>query len=575
MSVMTGPISDEVLLGPIFGAVNEGLDSLYVWAAGQSNIAYEYTQYSGAGEDAFNAEALNYFTNVQNRNKSVGGSTLAEWVDGETLQTHGTALLADMAANPPASGQAVVVRWNWGEQNGATGDTKTKIKTELLALFEEVKTVYPTVKIVIDMLGDRGTDVNETYWQNVKDAYLELIDENDYIYAGAEHYDQTRADSLHYVQAAYETQAERDARTVAALYGKRSIVGTLGPVLASATFIHPSLVELTLTHDAGTDISISSAIEGIDILIDGTAQTTPTVSKKNATTLNVVMAEGQSPTSSETTIIYNNYGQQVGLDKTKVVKDNASVVMPLRTGKVTATQSNPIMALDNVVAYIDPRGSAKTYNTGTKIETITPLKGITGAVGPVTATEGPTFDTAVFSNAGGFTFDTTDRDILLGDLGDPGGPWTIAYPFVWPDPLSAAGYFFGFGASGGATDAQTLMFFTNSGQVRYSTNDVNAIETLKAGYSAGEVQVFFFEFVSSSVLNMYAIVSGEVTLVGTIDPRDDFLAYDYMLLFNSSSTRLAPVGSTVGPILVTNDVLTTQEKTDIFNMWNSQLSLGL
>lgn len=551
---------------------------LYVWAGGQSNIGYEFTQYSASGSAAFSTESALYFPGtIQYRNKSVGGSSLSEWVSSGVLQTYGTAMLTDMAANPPSSGAAIVIRWNWGEQNGADGLSKATIKTECLALFQAWRAEYPALRIFIDMLGDRATNVNETYWQNVKDAYLELISENSWIYKGAEHYDQDLIDNQHYVENAYIAQAQRAARRIASSYNLRTSQGTLGPAILSAAIVSPSVIEVSLDHDDGIDFTPTSAIEGIDVLIDGTAQTTPTVTQKDASTLRLLLAEGEAPKATEATVIYNNYGQQVGLDKTKVVRDNAGTVMPLQTGKSTAVNSDPVQALDNLIIYINPRGCAKTYNTGARIETITPIGGaITSAVGPVTATEGPTYDGTAFENAGGFTFDDVDRDLLVGDLGTAGTAWTIGMVWEFAATLNYAYYFFGWGASGGATDAQTLAFMSNTGLIRYSTNESNAIETIyDANVLAGTRNIMFWEYVSASELNLYLVIAGAVTKVGTINPRDDYTAYDYMLFFNSSASRIAAINDKCGAFFITKDILTANEKNNIAVSWDEEFSAGV
>lgn len=548
-----------------------GSDALVVYMTGQSNGSFATTQYSGAGEVAFETEALNHFDAVDYRNTGIGGSTLATWVSGGVPQINGTNVVLAIDAQQSSRSDVDVIIWNWGEANGATGDTKAYIKSELLALFTYWRAqIGSQLNIIIDMLGRRTTDINDIFWQNVKDGYFELIAENSWIYAGAERYDLVLADAQHLNQDGYEAQGRRQAKRIAAIYEIIPSPPTLGPSIISAEFIEPDVIDVTIAHSGGTDFTPSTAIEGIELITDN-VKIAGSVTRQDATTARIILEEGLAPTKEETAIIHSGYGQLIGLDNTKVIKDNGANTLPLQTGKVTPTR-DAIMQSSTLKAYIDPRGSTKTYVSGTQINTIQSLAAPVTTVGAVSGNIAPSYDSAAFGGAGGLSFPDVDCELVVGDLGTAGGTWTVGMVFEIPAIINTF-YFFGWGASGGATDAQALMFMTNLGQLRYSRDQANLIQTLDDGYTGGEKHLFIFEYVSASVLNFYKDVSGVMTLMGTMDPNDDFTAYDYIIMFNSSTTRLAPVGGKCGAVFIDQGVLSPSQKAGVLSMVTNRFNL--
>jgi hypothetical protein len=545
------------------------LTDLYVWATGQSNIAYEFTQYSAAGRDAFNAEAALYFSTVQNRNKSVGGSTLAEWVDGEALEVYGTALLTDVAANPPIAGAAVAIRFNWGEANVSTGDSKAKIVTELTALFAawyaQILSEYGVeTKIFLDILGDRGTNTSEPNFQAPKEAFIELIDTIPYVYRGSERYDQTRADAQHYDKVAYETQAQRAARRIAAEFGLRSSAGTLGPRLLSAVIVNPSTVTVTITHDAGTDITpTDNTIEGLDVAVDGTIITTPTATYVNGTTINLSIGDGLAATDADDLDVYNNYGQQVGLTKAKVIRDNASVIMPLQTGVITAVHEDPLMTIAGVVEYWDAWGSVKTAGSD---DEITALSGLRGSGITSIGTGNPEYDPTLFGNKGGLVATNANNKLASTSNFTGGAVHTVGFVYNSPDNGVYSPLMF-FGNSGGTVDQDTRFYVQTTDHLAWFRNQAGTAQNLFANGTG--INILIARFNSSGSLDVWL---NDETMVN-IDPRDDYNAGTLVRMIYMGDGSLANVGTAYAAGFHATAAFTNEQVAAIMAMWNNRFAV--
>jgi len=160
--------------------------------------------------------------------------------------------------------------------------------------------------------------------QMIRDVYYELIDENAFIKKGAERFDLEMEDDVHLTEASYDILAARDYQIING--------GAIGPEVTAVNLTGTTLT-ITITHDGGTDITPITDIQGFYFDDNGTEITLSNVSRIDATTITATLTS--VPTSSSRTLyyIYGDINNGRVSDLTKLVKDNASLSMPLRSMK--------------------------------------------------------------------------------------------------------------------------------------------------------------------------------------------------------------------------------------------------
>jgi hypothetical protein len=88
-------------------------------------------------------------------------------------------------------------------------------------------------------------------------------------------------------------------------------------------------VTVTLVHDDGTDFTPASGIEGFKYFDNGSNPVTISAAvRTNATTITLTLASGIAGT------LYYGYDALLSVNTANLVKDNATIVMPLQTAKV-------------------------------------------------------------------------------------------------------------------------------------------------------------------------------------------------------------------------------------------------
>ncbi len=233
------------------------------------------------------------------------------------------------------------ILWDQGQaDSGPIGQgtvTKAQYKAALRAIFADMNATYPSAKILIQRIFTRTgvfNNSNNVGCQAVREVQQELIDELSYVYRMSSTYDLAQsADDLHMTDAAYVTAGQRNGRFIANLEGATN-TGVNGPYV-SAVSRSGTTVTITIVHDGGTDISPASAIAGFHFY-DGAVGvgeiTINTAVRTNATTITLTLAS--APVSGTETLVYI-YGAEYSLVKANVVKDNATVSMPLAEAKFT------------------------------------------------------------------------------------------------------------------------------------------------------------------------------------------------------------------------------------------------
>lgn len=233
-----------------------------------------------------------------------------------------------------------LVIWAQGEQDGdeiaAATLTKAQYKTAVQAIFDEMRSdIGSHLKIAVRLAGRKDTAGSESGWQDVNDALRETANENSWCSVLSESYDiDIENDDLHTL-AGYNALAVRETNRALALMGKASESGTVGPVVTSATQ-NGANIDLTIAHDAGSDITVPAGAEAMfRVEDDATPVTVSAAARLNANTVRLSLAT--APTG--TVQIFTAYGTMSGMVNTSapVIRDNAAIPLPLRSGVITAT----------------------------------------------------------------------------------------------------------------------------------------------------------------------------------------------------------------------------------------------
>lgn len=313
-------------------------NTLIASTQGQSNMTNAfrigdngYDIYNEEGKIAFDTAIANYFTNVEYLSNAKSATPVLEanasgsdwWIDNDLTdgpiltqwknQMEGSNTFNGISAWGDASKVRATV-WIGGE--GDFGTNKANFDAAIEKLFNETKDYTRTDhKIIVAVPGTRGASFDDTY-QDVRDVVLEKINDMDFVEFGAECFDLELADDTHYTAEAQAILHARLAESTAAVMGKRSRVGTLGPIITSATY-SGSTVTATVELDGAAAIS-GSDVNQFRIEDDGSPVTISSINV-SGTTITFTLS---SPIAGGSVVnLWCNYGRGASMDKDNMVKD--------------------------------------------------------------------------------------------------------------------------------------------------------------------------------------------------------------------------------------------------------------
>lgn len=267
---------------------------------------------------------------------STGGSAACKTTDGtlywwdNDTQSAGPCLTTFHTNITAAGIRPTILLWAQGEADShqiGVLTTRAQYKSALIAIFENMRTAYGDVPVFIQRIGRRSAFTNTGGVQAVREVQQEIIDTYDWCQEGAEIFDLPLFDQVHLTDAGFATAAARNAQAILRAKGVISIGGR-GPVITGATR-SGTTVTVTLSHDAGTDFTPATAIEGFKFFDSGTAIGITAATRVNASTVQLTLAN--APTS-ETKTLYYGYDDMLAINPSNILKDNDVLPIPLRTG---------------------------------------------------------------------------------------------------------------------------------------------------------------------------------------------------------------------------------------------------
>lgn len=560
---------------------------LSVALSGDSTEEYHFTQYSGAGQAGFKAQAANYYGGtITAVDAARSGSFLLEstalendpgntnlfWVDDSAALANGNQITNNVV-NLAGDYDLYICSLGINDHVEVVGALVTA--SDMQAGYEYLATQIDAEKSCKTMLNTLGRDTGGSdaganiVMQGIQDAIAN--DAN--ILRGVDVYDLALIDSKHHTQAAQVTKAQREAIQGAYNLGKTSDQA-LGAKVDTVSMVVDELT-VNLTHVGGNDFTMQSAGNGgMNVTDDGTALNPSVFEKVNSTSFKITLDEGDAPVSGSTVKFFVPYGANGGgLDQSvpDVIKDNSSLLLPIQREIVTVTNNDVIQALDNVQIYVDARGSSKTM-TGTDVEAIAKLGGSIASMAESDAASHLTWASDALGGIGGLRFEDTSRMHYTGS-GAFGSTQTFVICGQMQDPIANGDLLF-FANSGGATDNQAKFLLAGSNVLVYALNESNTNETISGSFTGGQKFFWIIEFADDDTCNIYH--DGESTPSFTFNPRNDFNAWDSIVIGARLSAGTTAVdGLDLGCFVHTTDILTSTEKTNIFNQCNTRFGLGL
>lgn len=326
--------------------------NLVIGSGGQSLMENHFTAASD-GEPYGYLEFIEKLTSyipfdVQWINGADGGSALSArtgtpyWLDDENNNSFGESFNQFFANNNAIGAPLGIVTWAQGEAeshkiNRVDEITSAEYKKLLVDAFKIMRARYPDCLIIIQKIGRRSDSFsNEGGIQAIAEIQQELIDDDAYpwILGGIETFDlelldETGAtDGVHLSDASEPLACDRLARYIANI-NEAGLTGVNGMKVTGASR-SSTTVTVTVEHDGGTDFTPTTGIEGFVFFDDSSEIAINSAVRTNATTITLTLAS--TPSGVET--LYYAYDEVAVTDYTNLVKDNATVSMPLRRAKI-------------------------------------------------------------------------------------------------------------------------------------------------------------------------------------------------------------------------------------------------
>ena len=564
----------------------QGLTDLSAYAAGDSTEEYHFTQYSGAGESSFETEAATHYEgSVDFVDAARSGSFLLEstalatdplntnlfWVDDSGVLADG-AQLTNNVVN--IAGTADIYTLSLGindhSQTGGLGLTAADYEAGYDYLVTRIGDEHACSTMINTL--SRDTSGNDDGANAVMQGMLDALTSNGKALRGIDVYDLALADAKHHTQAAQEIKAEREAKQVA-FYTGNSTEQALGSKITSAV-LKTDVIELSLQHVGGSDITAPvSGAGGFEATDDGSVMGATGLIRADSTTMHLTFPEGKAPVDGSVVTLYAPYGANGnGLNGAApdVAKDNSALSLPIQRDIVSVTQGDPVQDLDNLVIYIDARGSVKTMPGGTDAEQVYALAGSVSSMAEIDAGDHFVWDAAGFGGVGALQY----QDVSQMHYGSfaAGATHTFGFVLEMPDPLDSGDLMF-FANAGGSTDNQAKLGTAGDRRIYWSLSETNNSVAISDPMVAGQQLVMVMEFVDNDVLNVY--IDDMSTPFATLNPRNDFSGWDHILLgartINSENGGYP--GLNLGAYFHTTDVLSLSEKQAIAAYWTDRFGL--
>lgn len=303
-----------------WGMFAGAVDPRAVYFDGTAYVTNAFGIYGGG-----RVEWGNYFTALLNAPVALVLSALSStaistwWNGGKT-----TAFNNWQAKVNGAGGQLSGFVWWQGNADASNGNSKASYMASLRAMLAQIRADHGAGCKVFIMGLARWNQAGgvDSRWEDIRDAHAEVgADPGNAIVQGWTW--EQGANDEHLTYPGYLTAARALAHAQGATWGNATATLT-GPRVQSARIISSTVVDVTIQHDKGTDISPSTGITGIELL-DGSGAVVPLASAVR-TSSNTVRLTASAPYTG-TPSVRVGYGHSPVV--TGALADNSAISAPL------------------------------------------------------------------------------------------------------------------------------------------------------------------------------------------------------------------------------------------------------
>lgn len=224
-----------------------------------------------------------------------------------------------------AAGGIELMVWNQGETDGMLLVPKDTYKADMVTLLNRFRTDLnnPDLPVFLCQIGTHDENIsNDAAYTEIRSAQNELDDGENFFMAATE-MELERKDTAHYTTPGMNIIGQRVANGILYYYGKSTYYR--GPYIASADYADDTktVVDVQITHRAGTDITPETGITGFTVVSGDQEVTVSSAEKLDADTVRLTLSEALTGDG------YVRYLYGLYPANTNVVKDNTALALPM------------------------------------------------------------------------------------------------------------------------------------------------------------------------------------------------------------------------------------------------------
>jgi len=382
-------------------------------------------------------------------------------------------------------------------------------------------------------------------------------------------YDTDLNDTVHPTSLAFQNKiASRLACSLAAAMGKRSFLGTNGPVIDSAIWDGFSVVA-HLQHDHSHDFTLPNGGEDFFRVTTNLGIYMPYIMHKiNSSELQLDM-DNSSIQVSESFLLNSAYGQMASLSQVnpEIIKDNSVLALPLRASNIAIDNQDVISKLSDLVLH----GRTKIVH---KIQTDTTVHSFQDLMGKdytILPGRQPDYDPLAFDGAGALVApDNTTSFVSHSFAASP----ALMVGLVIEFPVSFGGNRFiaSLGnVNGGRFDAGLLV--NAAGALVYSDDNINGDQTIAFDCRAQRA-IILLNYIDSNNLDIYY----NSTTAININPDDVYSSRSNLWFMALNNTSISETGTKIGEWFVKTSAHHHENDpsiAEIISYYNQKYAIGL
>ena len=257
---------------------------------------------------------------------NIGHSANRYWMYYNVSNPFDTGTLYGKAVSrATGAGGVELAVWNQGETDGRLEISQAVYEADMRTLLSRLRTDLDneSLPIFLCQIGTHDTNIsNDAAYTEIRSAQHDLDDGKDFFLAATE-MEFERQDTAHYTTAGLNEIGRRVANSILYYYGASDYYR--GPYIESADYADSTrqVVNVTIAHRGGSDISTQGEITGFSVLDNRTETAITSAVRLDANTIQLTLA---SPIAGSGSLRYL-YGLNPA--HSNIAKDNTAMRLPL------------------------------------------------------------------------------------------------------------------------------------------------------------------------------------------------------------------------------------------------------